>query len=181
MGYDWSKMYAGVRIGPGAKCLMSCSRIEIASRSAALCRGSSVSGLGSARRFDAGRSACASQTAGRQAGGDAPRPRDLPQPARGEYLCRAPLRLYPLDSVSSTLRLLRHAACLCAGRGSRLEPDRRQNASTRRSFGGDHGRRTLLQPEVYPLMTRLADLGKTVLLETSGAIDIAAVDPRGCA
>ena len=27
-------------------------------------------------------------------------------------------------------------------------------------------------------MTTLADLGKTVLLETSGAIDIAAVDPR---
>jgi len=27
-------------------------------------------------------------------------------------------------------------------------------------------------------MTRLADAGKTVLLETSGAIDIAAVDPR---
>jgi 7-carboxy-7-deazaguanine synthase len=40
------------------------------------------------------------------------------------------------------------------------------------------GGEPLLQPEVYPLMTRLADAGKTVLLETSGAIDIAAVDPR---
>jgi 7-carboxy-7-deazaguanine synthase len=40
------------------------------------------------------------------------------------------------------------------------------------------GGEPLLQPEVYPLMTRLADLGKTVLLETSGAIDISAVDPR---
>jgi 7-carboxy-7-deazaguanine synthase len=40
------------------------------------------------------------------------------------------------------------------------------------------GGEPLLQPEVYPLMTRLADVGKTVLLETSGAIDIAAVDPR---
>jgi 7-carboxy-7-deazaguanine synthase len=35
-----------------------------------------------------------------------------------------------------------------------------------------------LQPEVYPLMTRLADIGKTVLLETSGAVDTAAVDYR---
>jgi 7-carboxy-7-deazaguanine synthase len=40
------------------------------------------------------------------------------------------------------------------------------------------GGEPLLQPEVYSLMTRLADAGKTVLLETSGAIDIAAVDPR---
>lgn len=40
------------------------------------------------------------------------------------------------------------------------------------------GGEPLLQPEVYPLMTRLADAGKTVLLETSGAIDTAAVDPR---
>jgi 7-carboxy-7-deazaguanine synthase len=47
---------------------------------------------------------------------------------------------------------------------------------------GDHlveitGGEPLLQPEAYPLMVRLADLGKTVLLETSGAIDTAAVDP----
>ncbi len=40
------------------------------------------------------------------------------------------------------------------------------------------GGEPLLQPEVYPLMTRLADLGKTVLLETSGAIDTSAVDSR---
>ena len=40
------------------------------------------------------------------------------------------------------------------------------------------GGEPLLQPEVYPLMTNLADAGKTVLLETSGAIDIGAVDPR---
>jgi 7-carboxy-7-deazaguanine synthase len=40
------------------------------------------------------------------------------------------------------------------------------------------GGEPLLQPEVCPLMTRLADLGKTVLLETSGAIDITPVDPR---
>ena len=35
------------------------------------------------------------------------------------------------------------------------------------------GGEPLLQPEVYPLMTRLADRGKTVLLETSGAVDTA--------
>src|SRR5205807_7891741 len=40
------------------------------------------------------------------------------------------------------------------------------------------GGEPLLQPEVYPLMTRLADAGKTVLLETSGSIDVAPVDPR---
>ena len=40
------------------------------------------------------------------------------------------------------------------------------------------GGEPLLQPEVHPLMARLADLGKTVLLETSGAVDISPVDSR---
>ena len=40
------------------------------------------------------------------------------------------------------------------------------------------GGEPLLQPEVLPLMTHLADAGRTVLLETSGALDIGAVDPR---
>ena len=40
------------------------------------------------------------------------------------------------------------------------------------------GGEPLLQPEVFPLMTALADAGRTVLLETSGAVDIAPVDPR---
>ncbi len=40
------------------------------------------------------------------------------------------------------------------------------------------GGEPLLQPEVLPLMKRLADAGRTVLLETSGAVDISAVDPR---
>ena len=48
---------------------------------------------------------------------------------------------------------------------------------------GDHlveitGGEPLLQPEVHPLMTALADAGRTVLLETGGALDIAPVDPR---
>jgi 7-carboxy-7-deazaguanine synthase len=40
------------------------------------------------------------------------------------------------------------------------------------------GGEPLLQPTVLPLMTQLCDAGFTVLLETSGALDIAAVDPR---
>jgi 7-carboxy-7-deazaguanine synthase len=40
------------------------------------------------------------------------------------------------------------------------------------------GGEPLVQPEVPPLMTRLADLGLTVLLETSGAHDVSRVDRR---
>ncbi|TLY27085.1 MAG: 7-carboxy-7-deazaguanine synthase QueE [Nitrospirae bacterium] len=40
------------------------------------------------------------------------------------------------------------------------------------------GGEPLVQPESFPLMTRLCDAGYTVLLETSGAVDIAPVDPR---
>lgn len=40
------------------------------------------------------------------------------------------------------------------------------------------GGEPLLQAEVYPLMAALADAGKTVLLETSGAHDVSRVDPR---
>jgi len=36
----------------------------------------------------------------------------------------------------------------------------------------------LLQPNALPLMKRLCDDGFTVLIETSGAHDIAAIDPR---
>lgn len=40
------------------------------------------------------------------------------------------------------------------------------------------GGEPLLQPGALPLLTLLADAGKTVLLETSGERDIGAVDPR---
>jgi 7-carboxy-7-deazaguanine synthase len=40
------------------------------------------------------------------------------------------------------------------------------------------GGEPLLQPNVFPLMTRLCDRGKRVLLETSGSIDVSRVDPR---
>jgi 7-carboxy-7-deazaguanine synthase len=40
------------------------------------------------------------------------------------------------------------------------------------------GGEPLLQPEVLPLLARLADAGRTVLLETSGSLDIAPVDAR---
>ena len=40
------------------------------------------------------------------------------------------------------------------------------------------GGEPLLQPAALPLMTQLCDLGFTVLIETSGALDISGVDPR---
>ncbi len=40
------------------------------------------------------------------------------------------------------------------------------------------GGEPLLQPEVLPLISQLADAGRTVLVETSGAVDISPVDPR---
>lgn len=40
------------------------------------------------------------------------------------------------------------------------------------------GGEPLAQPQSLPLMTRFVDAGYTVLLETSGAIDITPVDPR---
>ena len=40
------------------------------------------------------------------------------------------------------------------------------------------GGEPLVQPEALPLMTRLADAGLTVLLETSGAHDVSVVDRR---
>jgi 7-carboxy-7-deazaguanine synthase len=40
------------------------------------------------------------------------------------------------------------------------------------------GGEPLLQADVFPLMTELADAGRTVLLETSGAHDVRPVDPR---
>lgn len=40
------------------------------------------------------------------------------------------------------------------------------------------GGEPLLQPGVFPLMTELADAGRTVLVETSGEADVSAVDPR---
>jgi len=40
------------------------------------------------------------------------------------------------------------------------------------------GGEPLLQPDVLTLMTELADAGRTVLIETSGAHDVSAIDPR---
>ncbi|WP_428386505.1 radical SAM protein [Mucisphaera sp.] len=40
------------------------------------------------------------------------------------------------------------------------------------------GGEPLLQPHARTLMTRLADMGKTVLVETSGACSLAGIDPR---
>ena len=121
----------------------------------------------------------AAPAAAGQAGRHARGPRDLPQPPGREHLRRPPLRLRPPDGLPPPLRLLRHAARL----PRRASPD----ASTRCVAGPWSsairlveitGGEPLLQPEVFPLMARLADAGRTVLLETSGAVDIAPVDPR---
>jgi len=40
------------------------------------------------------------------------------------------------------------------------------------------GGEPLLQPEIYELATRLADSGRTVLIETGGHRDISKLDPR---
>ncbi len=40
------------------------------------------------------------------------------------------------------------------------------------------GGEPLLQKNILPLMTRLCDAGRTVLIETSGAHDISVIDPR---
>jgi len=40
------------------------------------------------------------------------------------------------------------------------------------------GGEPLLQPNVHPLMARLADAGHTVLIETSGAHDVSGIDSR---
>ncbi|MGD2115791.1 MAG: radical SAM protein, partial [Acidobacteriota bacterium] len=40
------------------------------------------------------------------------------------------------------------------------------------------GGEPLLQPDVLPLMERLADAGYEVLLETGGGLDVSGVDPR---
>lgn len=40
------------------------------------------------------------------------------------------------------------------------------------------GGEPLAQPEIYPLMTAVADAGYTVLLETSGSLSVRDVDPR---
>ena len=42
------------------------------------------------------------------------------------------------------------------------------------------GGEPLLQKGVLPLMTQLCDAGRTVLIETSGALDISPIDPRVC-
>lgn len=55
-----------------------------------------------------------------------------------------------------------------------LERVREYRCPTVEVTGGE----PLLQPAVYPLLTRLADEFPCVLLETSGALPIDAVDPR---
>ncbi|MCP5522730.1 MAG: 7-carboxy-7-deazaguanine synthase [Verrucomicrobiales bacterium] len=66
-----------------------------------------------------------------------------------------------------------------------LEPDEDSRRTPVRRYEGTRlplveltGGEPLAQPGVLPLMTALCDQDFTVLLETSGALDITAVDPR---
>ena len=64
------------------------------------------------------------------------------------------------------------------GKETDVRRNRGRGCRLRLSAGRDHRGEPLLQKNVLPLMTMLADAGRTVLLETSGAHDISAVDPR---
>jgi 7-carboxy-7-deazaguanine synthase len=59
-----------------------------------------------------------------------------------------------------------------------VEEVRTQALATGDSLVEITGGEPLLQAEVYPLMTSLADAGRTVLLETSGAVSTVDVDAR---
>lgn len=76
-------------------------------------------------------------------------------------------RLFPVDSAAASERTHQRpgagTTALHTGRLPLVE-----------LTGGE----PLLQPDSVPLMTSLCDDGFTVLLETSGALDIAPVDPR---
>jgi len=58
------------------------------------------------------------------------------------------------------------------------EPFRKRPTKTRLPLVEVTGGEPLAQPAALPLMRKLADKGFTVLLETSGALDIGGVDPR---
>lgn len=64
------------------------------------------------------------------------------------------------------------------GESLELEEVLRRALATETTLVELTGGEPLLQPEALPLMTALADAGRTVLLETSGERDISAVDPR---
>ena len=67
------------------------------------------------------------------------------------------------EGTSRSIDELADEVCAMAGAGGLVE-----------ITGGE----PLLQSQVHTLMRRLCDLGKTVLLETSGACDISGCDPR---
>lgn len=79
-----------------------------------------------------------------------------------------------------------YAACLPGGdapagarrRGGMATPDTSSVGGPRLPLVELTGGEPLAQPAVLPLMRGLCDAGFTVLLETSGALDIAVVDPR---
>ena len=89
------------------------------------------------------------------------------------------MRFCPAHLLQSALQLLRHGVCVL--RRARRWRSRKLSIKSKRSAlelveitGGE----PLLQKNVLPLMSMLCDAGHTVLLETSGAHDIAPVDTR---
>ncbi len=76
----------------------------------------------------------------------------------------------------------RHCDTVYAREGRGVEATVEEIVAQVLAFGVDHAELTggepLAQPSALPLLTRLCDEGLTVLLETSGALDIAHVDPR---
>ena len=77
-------------------------------------------------------------------------------------------------SLADTRAEVHRLAAPFAGRSPKSDPD----AGTRLPLVELTGGEPLLQPNSLPLMKGLCDDGFTVLLETSGAHDIAPVDPR---
>ena len=121
------------------------------------------------------------------------RQRNLPEPAGRKHLRRAAVRVHPADRLQPALLLLRHRVCLHrrerSGRCSEIlrgsaaageavfATSAVQTPDSRLPLVELTGGEPLLQNNSLPLMQQLCDDGFTVLLETSGAHDIAPSTP----
>ena len=92
---------------------------------------------------------------------------------------RVSLRVHPADRMLAAVRLVRLGLRLSRRAGddaSRRRPERLSRSG--RDLVEVTGGEPLEQEGVYPLMERLLDAGKTVLLETGGHVPLDRVDPR---
>lgn len=102
-------------------------------------------------------------------------------------------RRCPLDDVIAEVQRLAEPFADHASRITREDGIKIASKSKIKSAGADWrfdpppralplveltGGEPLLQPAAFPLMAQLCDAGFTVLVETSGALDISGVDPR---